>query len=173
MWLLYSGHRYVIICSHQEFLRPGVKEFRLTANDIELEGHLDGNFCRCTGYKPILQAAKTFITEDLNSKVMVSDAIQVAEVSLKDNCSEIPYRSESNSDGPLKSMGSCGRPGGCCRDTPTTRDVPAKTSEKSSDSGSLEGSSTSHSSVPTDVSGSAYGKAIKSNEKISKDGTEV
>ena len=159
---------------------PASKEFRLTANDIELEGHLDGNLCRCTGYKPILQAAKTFITEDLNGKAVISDTVENAEISLEGDCSEIPYRSESNTAGPLKSKGSCGRPGGCCRDKPTTNNAPAKLSEESSDSGSLERSSTAESSISspdeelaTEVSGAAYGKAIKSNEKISKNGTQV
>ena len=36
---------------------PETKSFHLSAHDIEMEGHLDGNLCRCTGYKPILNAA--------------------------------------------------------------------------------------------------------------------
>jgi xanthine dehydrogenase/oxidase len=159
---------------------PESKEFRLTANDIELEGHLDGNLCRCTGYKPILQAAKTFITEDLNGKVVISDSVENAELSLENDTSDIPYVSENNASGLLKSKGSCGRPGGCCRDKPKTGDASTKVTEDSSDSGSLERTSTSESSnsspdedPATDVSGALYGKAIKSNEKVSKDGTQV
>lgn len=30
----------------------------LTPEDIELSGQFDGNLCRCTGYVPILNAAK-------------------------------------------------------------------------------------------------------------------
>ena len=159
---------------------PVSKVFRLSASDIELEGHLDGNLCRCTGYKPILQAAKTFIREDLNGKVALLDSIQGAEISLKDSCSEIPYRSESNAGGPLRTNGSCGRLGGCCRDNPTNKDASAKTSKDSSDSGSLERSTSSETSMSSpdedlgaDVSGATYGKAIKSNEMVSKDGTQV
>ena len=37
--------------------------YKLTADQVELEGALDGNLCRCTGYKPILDAAKTFVGE--------------------------------------------------------------------------------------------------------------
>ncbi|OOF93955.1 hypothetical protein ASPCADRAFT_172899 [Aspergillus carbonarius ITEM 5010] len=59
---------------------PQTGAFHLSEDDIEMKGHLDGNLCRCTGYKPILQAAKTF----------------------------------SDTSRPQ----SCGRPGGCCRDTP-------------------------------------------------------
>jgi xanthine dehydrogenase/oxidase len=63
---------------------PATKEFRLSESDVELEGHLDGNLCRCTGYKPILQAAKTFITEDLKGKIIGSG--ETAEVSHDSEC---------------------------------------------------------------------------------------
>ncbi|KAH8586412.1 xanthine dehydrogenase [Bisporella sp. PMI_857] len=48
---------------------PIANAFILSESDIELEGHLDGNLCRCTGYKPILAAAKTFILEDIKAKI--------------------------------------------------------------------------------------------------------
>ncbi|KAG5646151.1 hypothetical protein DXG03_004204 [Asterophora parasitica] len=38
---------------------------RLTVDDIELNGALDGNLCRCTGYKTVLDSAKTFVGEYL------------------------------------------------------------------------------------------------------------
>ena len=44
-----------------------------------MEGHLDGNLCRCTGYKPILQAAKTFVTEDLKGQLAEEDEPTTAE----------------------------------------------------------------------------------------------
>ena len=36
---------------------------------VELGGALDGNLCRCTGYKPILDAAMSFFREDLAGEV--------------------------------------------------------------------------------------------------------
>jgi xanthine dehydrogenase/oxidase len=42
-------------------LRNATARGSLTVDDVELEGALDGNLCRCTGYKPILDAAKTFV----------------------------------------------------------------------------------------------------------------
>lgn len=163
---------------------PITKEFRLSESDIELEGHLDGNLCRCTGYKPILQAAKTFITKDLKAKIVVSDA--VTEKILDNECSEILYTSEAQ--GAAKSNFSCGRPGGCCRDPPKTK--PAEfppiqssspnTPEDSSETRSFERSSTPESAVSSPdksnsvvVSGSTYGKPMKSNEKQSSDGDLV
>ncbi|PYH87384.1 xanthine dehydrogenase [Aspergillus ellipticus CBS 707.79] len=65
---------------------PVTQAFNLSEEDIEMKGHLDGNLCRCTGYKPILQAAKTF-------------------------------SAASGSDSSARPQ-SCGRAGGCCRDTP-------------------------------------------------------
>jgi xanthine dehydrogenase/oxidase len=40
---------------------------QLTVDDVELNGALDGNLGRCTGYKLILDAAKTFVGEYMNS----------------------------------------------------------------------------------------------------------
>lgn len=40
----------------------------LTPEDVELQGALDGNLCRCTGYRPILDAAKSFVGEYLKGK---------------------------------------------------------------------------------------------------------
>jgi xanthine dehydrogenase/oxidase len=161
---------------------PATKTFQLTETDIELEGHLDGNLCRCTGYKPILQAAKTFITEDLKGKIAVSkenvDDLQERQ------CSEISYRSA----GAVKSSFSCGRPGGCCRDPPKmtkestspSEDSSLKLSSDSSDTGSLEHVSVSESAISTpeenetvSVSGTTFGKPMKSNEKESEDGSQI
>lgn len=41
-------------------LRNAAYEGRLTVEDVELEGALDGNLCRCTGYAPIFLAVKSF-----------------------------------------------------------------------------------------------------------------
>ncbi|CAK5275238.1 unnamed protein product [Mycena citricolor] len=52
-----------IIMSLYALVRNAAYKGSLTAADIELDGVLDGNLCRCTGYKPILDAAKTFVGE--------------------------------------------------------------------------------------------------------------
>jgi len=163
---------------------PVTKEFHLSADDIELEGHLDGNLCRCTGYKPILQAAKTFITEDLKSNICFSN--ENAEHSTHNECSETSYMTENQ--GQIKGAFSCGRPGGCCRDpqntaaskAPLSKSSSPKLSDESSDTGSLRQFSTSESatsspdeSQTTAVSGATYGKAIKSNEMQPSDESDV
>ncbi|KAL4892808.1 Molybdopterin-binding domain of aldehyde dehydrogenase-domain-containing protein [Aspergillus ambiguus] len=84
---------------------PETGIFNLSEDEIEMNGHLDGNLCRCTGYKSIIQAAKTFVQHDLKAGLNVEFAYPRREIvgSLK-------------SSGPLD-IPSCGRPGGCCRDT--------------------------------------------------------
>ncbi len=154
------------------------KCFHLSESDIELEGHLDGNLCRCTGYKPILKAAKTFITEDLKGQLIL-DSVSKHDTSLQDEDQNgIPYRSEV-SNGSSKQF-SCGRPGGCCRDS----NIPAtglgknsspdlSPSDESGDGESLESDMTSSatsaesleqdSKVPT--VGASYGKPMKSRQE--------
>ncbi|KAL6233796.1 hypothetical protein BDW75DRAFT_251812 [Aspergillus navahoensis] len=96
---------------------PVTGEFRLSADDIEGKGHLDGNLCRCTGYKPILDAAKTFIKEDLG----VVPSIVESELMDKAEEPDIDVGSESRSGSIVSgSSSSCGRPGGCCKDSPGT-----------------------------------------------------
>merc|ERR1719223_1447906 len=36
-----------------------------------MEEHLDGNLCRCTGYRPIWDAARTFCTDDDDDTTLV------------------------------------------------------------------------------------------------------
>lgn len=115
---------------------PDTEKFHLSADDIETKGHLDGNLCRCTGYKPILEAAKTFITEDIKGQI-VDRGSDIISTSVNDERSDgasyleanLPRRSKS-------SMGSCGRPGGCCRDDPGIR---ACSSDKTSEPEKLLG----------------------------------
>ncbi|PQE20593.1 xanthine dehydrogenase protein [Rutstroemia sp. NJR-2017a BBW] len=110
---------------------PESGEFTLSANDIELEGHLDGNLCRCTGYKPILQAARTFIVEDLKGKLSLPKTDEVGENELKADLPDVPYHSEQLPTRDLKKAFSCGRPGGCCRDTPSPGSCESVTSSGS------------------------------------------
>ncbi|KAK2596252.1 hypothetical protein QQS21_006344 [Conoideocrella luteorostrata] len=88
-------------------------KFHLTLSDVEMKGHLDGNLCRCTGYKPILEAARTFILEDLR-KDLIHSPVQTDHNStaIEGDCTKTTHESLG------RSVGSCGRPGGCCRDDP-------------------------------------------------------
>ncbi|OJJ08598.1 hypothetical protein ASPVEDRAFT_89810 [Aspergillus versicolor CBS 583.65] len=91
---------------------PATGQFQLSEQDIEGKGHLDGNLCRCTGYKPIFQAARTFLREDLGvTPAIVPSALDETEMDMTGSDSASASGSGSGS-------GSCGRPGGCCRDTP-------------------------------------------------------
>ncbi|THC93623.1 hypothetical protein EYZ11_006907 [Aspergillus tanneri] len=94
---------------------PVTEQFVLSEDDIEMKGHLDGNLCRCTGYKPILEAAKTFIQEDLQAQITISPSESNSEPPL-----EIPLPSQKKS---------CGRPGGCCRDSSTSSSMSHGASE--------------------------------------------
>ncbi|PWY76083.1 xanthine dehydrogenase [Aspergillus sclerotioniger CBS 115572] len=105
---------------------PQTGEFHLSEDDIEMKGHLDGNLCRCTGYKPILQAAKTFVQEDLQGRLAVrTSQIEMASV-----------ESESDTSRPQ----SCGRPGGCCRDTRASSRTSVTTPDSEIDKESKESS---------------------------------
>ncbi|KAF2836185.1 hypothetical protein M501DRAFT_996895 [Patellaria atrata CBS 101060] len=144
--------------------------FRLSARDVELEGALDGNLCRCTGYKPILQAAKTFVTEDLKGQLNEdsdpnNDTLELDISGLKIN------------DGKSASKQSCGRPGGCCRDTPGSNCSNDSDSVSAEDTSSTDATSISPSDYPTakaviadtkledtNTSGATYAAPIKSKE---------
>ncbi|KAF9876609.1 xanthine dehydrogenase [Colletotrichum karsti] len=110
-----------IVMSLYALIRNSYRDgkFYLSHSDVELQGHLDGNLCRCTGYKPIFEAARTFVTEDL--KGLLANSGEPKEESVIS-----PPLSEDDDDSVLRSASkpvSCGRPGGCCRDTPNTADI--------------------------------------------------
>jgi xanthine dehydrogenase/oxidase len=44
----------------------------------EIEENLAGNLCRCTGYRPILAAFKTFATEAVDPAIYTQEAVQAA-----------------------------------------------------------------------------------------------
>ncbi|KAJ7880705.1 xanthine dehydrogenase/oxidase [Mycena olivaceomarginata] len=73
LWKL-SGSQCGIIMSLYALVRNAAYRGSLSTADVELDGVLDGNLCRCTGYKPILDAAKTFVGE-YTGKLTSSDPV--------------------------------------------------------------------------------------------------
>ncbi|KAF3001822.1 hypothetical protein E8E13_003469 [Curvularia kusanoi] len=155
---------------------PDTKKFHLSAHGIELEGHLDGNLCRCTGYKPILNAAKTFITEDL--KGQLDEDNECTSVDGEKFAQEVTDFNK-NSNKTVQPQASCGRPGGCCRDRPSISDSSSSHNSKSgSSSPGTESSSMSDnetaSAIPhtkqtpqpdTDLAGAEFATPLKSKER--------
>ena len=94
-------------------------KFRMSANDIEMKGHLDGNLCRCTGYKPILEAARTFVIEDLKCQIIEDDSpTDGTTITMENEQNDVTFCGKENIPIVQKSLiGSCGRLGGCCRDS--------------------------------------------------------
>ncbi|KAL1383823.1 molybdopterin binding aldehyde oxidase/xanthine dehydrogenase [Phyllosticta capitalensis] len=147
---------------------PETGEFHLDEHDIESKGVLDGNLCRCTGYKPILQAAKTFVLEDLNGRLAPSTITYSKEHSGFD-LTELSRGGCGSSP-----SGSCGRPGGCCRDkSPSSSSSGGDNSEtvKSSSSSLTEPESSSATAslsdeqeVDASLTGASYAKPMKSKE---------
>ncbi|KAI0134904.1 xanthine dehydrogenase [Daldinia grandis] len=123
-------------------------KFRLSASDIELQGHLDGNLCRCTGYKPILEAAKTFILEDLKGELI--EETDPSPLSTQEDGDGLLQTPANGSGCGYSSSGSCGRPGGCCRDPSTPS------------SGSNADRASSHESVNTRATSVDSGKPTAS-----------
>ncbi|KAF2133020.1 xanthine dehydrogenase/oxidase [Dothidotthia symphoricarpi CBS 119687] len=162
---------------------PETKKFHLSAREIEMEGHLDGNLCRCTGYKPILNAAKTFVTEDLKGQLAEEDERVVADSEKFEK--EIHHMKSSGCVGLSKI--SCGRPGGCCRDT--TSDSSSNDSKSDASSPLTEMTepaissddehivaiinAKSQSNQDPSVSGATYAKPIKSKERDALVGTKT
>ncbi|PNP86475.1 hypothetical protein FNYG_00177 [Fusarium nygamai] len=105
-----------IVMSLYALIRNSYRDgkFHLTNSEVELQGHLDGNLCRCTGYKPIFEAARTFITEDLNGTIAeINDKEIKPEKTAEDDYVTVAREASKT--------GSCGRPGGCCRDNPDSK----------------------------------------------------
>lgn len=73
-----------IVMSVYALLREAAYRGALTVEDVELEGVLDGNLCRCTGYAPILTAVKSFVGSYL-AKLRPPNGVQEDILSLPFN----------------------------------------------------------------------------------------
>lgn len=135
--------------------------FKLSERDVELEGALDGNLCRCTGYKTILEAAKTFVTQDLKGKVVDNRGKDELNGDIEEDMSPSAVSQLSGS------LPSCGRPGGCCRDNPASSCGSSTTKDRSSSSDSLE-KVNSHSSEndSTDESLPSVSTSVSSQDNL-------
>ncbi|KAH9889601.1 xanthine dehydrogenase [Xylariomycetidae sp. FL2044] len=102
-----------IVMSLYALIRNAYRDGKFHLRASEVERHLDGNLCRCTGYKPILEAAKTFIVEDLQGQLVEDASPPFSEL---ETAASLP--GDGNDIASQRS--SCGRPGGCCRDTPSS-----------------------------------------------------
>ncbi|KAF2636577.1 hypothetical protein P280DRAFT_552758 [Massarina eburnea CBS 473.64] len=153
---------------------PETKRFSLSERDIEMEGHLDGNLCRCTGYKPILNAAKTFIVEDLEGQLLEDNDGKIASEEERLE-REIVSAVKGACGG--SSTGSCGRPGGCCRDIPSDSDS-SKSKSQASTPPTEPANPSDEESIPaileekeeprpdSAVGGTTYAMPLKSKESV-------
>ncbi|KAF7324796.1 Xanthine dehydrogenase/oxidase [Mycena kentingensis (nom. inval.)] len=108
-----------IIMSLYAVVRNASYRGSLSAADVELDGALDGNLCRCTGYKPILDSAKTFVGEYAASLAsgdpIVPINFEAANLDHADCCSS-----------PAPTNKGCGRADCCQLSEPSADATPSK-----------------------------------------------
>ncbi|RPA93270.1 hypothetical protein L873DRAFT_77220 [Choiromyces venosus 120613-1] len=110
---------------------------------------LDENLCRCMGYKPILDAGKSFIREDFDGLVFEGKKTKF-EWELGGNY--------------ISGTGSCGRPGGCCKDTSAAA-AKLSVDESSSDETGSPGETSITETEEVPLSGATYGPLLKTCER--------
>lgn len=145
---------------------PEAGLFRLSERDVELEGALDGNLCRCTGYKTILEAAKTFVTEDLKARVDSSTDVDGLSVEKGDEIADSLKRT---------SLPSCGRPGGCCREGKAGASCQTEIPAASSSTESLQefSSGSSRKNSDSEGLGTSPSSSLSAVDEDPKDGPQT
>ena len=122
-----------IVMSIYALLRNAAYKGQLTVEDVELEGALDGNLCRCTGYAPIFMAVKSFCGDYLAPAKALNGS------SSSNGTTDVP-----------KALSGTAAPNGATNGTTNGTATPALSSGSSSSSSS---SSTSPPSTPNGSEG--------------------
>ncbi|KAI5857796.1 molybdopterin binding aldehyde oxidase/xanthine dehydrogenase [Tricharina praecox] len=145
---------------------PHRKVFRLARRMVEVEGALDGNLCRCTGYKPIFEVARSFVTEDLGGVLMDEGEEEGVE---EGEGAEGLGGNWTVDAGKAKGV-SCGRPGGCCRDSPSSSE---SGQYESSDGETASASTNSSTPPPAEEEQKSNGQSTQPGFKEYSPGSEI
>jgi len=122
-------------------LRTAAYRGSLDVSDVELNGALDGNLCRCTGYAPIFAAVKSFIGDYLGPKSSsTSPLLSSSSSTASSSSSSSPPRTPLDDDYVVpfnfdaagleaadakKKAACCGNPDGCADQVSTDVSLPA------------------------------------------------
>ncbi|GAA5928017.1 hypothetical protein JCM1841_001821 [Sporobolomyces salmonicolor] len=115
-----------IVCSVYAMLREAAYAGKLSIEDVELEGALDGNLCRCTGYAPIFQAVKSFVGDYLAPK---TNGVNGSTATPDDSDFIVPFNfaaSGLEKDRELDGSRCCERPDGHAEEVSTDVSLPVE-----------------------------------------------
>ena len=81
-----------------------------TPSSQEIEDHLDGNICRCTGYRPILDAFKTYAATDYDPSKSSCSRSKLSSLDMEDLCKGSCSSPSSPSPCSSSKQSTCKRP---------------------------------------------------------------